>query len=49
MIDQSQILQLGPIQLPIRWLVLLLGLFIGTWASERMARKKDGKRINGLI
>jgi len=44
MIDQSQILQLGPIQLPIRWLVLFLGLFIGTLVSERMARKKGWEK-----
>ena len=42
--EKGQILQIGPIQLPIQWIVLLVALFISTWITEQIARKKGWEK-----
>ncbi len=39
--DPNQILRLGPVQLPVHLLVLLIGLVLSTFLTERMARKRN--------
>ena len=51
MLEESQILQIGPIQLPVKWVVLLLGLLFSTWVTEQIARRKgwEKERWSDLI
>ncbi|MFV9511122.1 hypothetical protein [Tepidibacillus sp. LV47] len=46
MIEANQILKIGPIQLPLQWIILFIGLFLGTFVSEQMARKKGWEKEN---
>lgn len=39
--DVSQVLELGPLQIPVNWLILLIGLIIATVINERIARQRD--------
>lgn len=42
--DANFILQLGPLQIPITWLIIMVGLLISTIFIEKIARKRNWKK-----
>jgi len=42
--DANQVLQLGPLQIPVNWLILFAGLLIGAIITEKIARKRNWEK-----
>jgi len=42
--DENQIFQLGPLQIPVNWLVLMIGFVIAIFITERLAKKKGWEK-----
>lgn len=44
MMDANQILSLGPLQIPVNWLILFAGLLIAVFITEKIARKRNWEK-----
>lgn len=42
--DASEVLKLGPLQIPISYLLLIVGLVISAFITEKLARKRDWEK-----